>query len=187
LSAALIALAAPAFAQTGPNAAAAAAPPQKADDSAPGDIIVTATKRSENLQRVPLAVSVVTGADLVRSGGINLENVEYLVPALNFRKSGVPINQSIFLRGVGTSTFSIAGEPSVSTVLDGVVLSRAGEAFTDLVDVERIEVLRGPQGTLFGKNSSAGVITIVSKKPTKNFEAFAEGSYFSNDELSRAR
>ena len=183
-SAALIALAAPALAQTGP--ADAAAPQQKADDTAPGEIIVTATKRAENLQRVPLAVSVVTGADLVRSGGINLENVEYLVPTLNFRKSGVPINQSIFLRGVGTSTFSIAGEPSVSTVLDGVVLSRAGEAFTDLVDVERIEVLRGPQGTLFGKNSSAGVINIVSKKPTKDLEAFAEGSYFSDDEY-RAR
>ncbi len=179
-TAAVIALTAPAFAQTGP--ADAAAPQQKVDDTAPGEIIVTATKRSESLQRVPLAVSVVSGADLARSGGVNLENVQYLVPTLNFRKSGVPINQSIFLRGVGTSTFSIAGEPSVSTVLDGVVLSRAGEAFTDLVDIERIEVLRGPQGTLFGKNSSAGVVNIVGKKPGKELGAFAEGSYFSDDE-----
>ena len=182
--AAAAAMAAPALAQTGP--ADAAAPQQKADDSAPGEIIVTATKRAENLQRVPVAVSVVNAADLARSGSINLEGVQYLVPTLNFRKSGVPINQSIFLRGVGTSTFSIAGEPSVSTVLDGVVLSRAGEAFTDLVDIERIEVLRGPQGTLFGKNSSAGVVNIVSKKPTKDLEAFAEGSYFSDEEY-RAR
>ena len=98
----------------------------------------------------------------------------------------MPINQSIFLRGVGTSTFSIAGEPSVSTVLDGVVLSRAGEAFTDLVDIERIEVLRGPQGTLFGKNSSAGVVNIVSKKPTDRTQGYVEGSYLTDDEF-RAR
>ena len=176
--------AAPALAQTGP--ADAAAPPQAAEDTAPGEIIVTATKRAENLQRVPIAVSVVSSADLARSGGINLENVQYLVPTLNFRKSGVPINQSIFLRGVGTSTFSIAGEPSVSTVLDGVVLSRAGEAFTDLVDIERIEVLRGPQGTLFGKNSSAGVVNIVSKKPTNKTQGYVEGSYLTDDEF-RAR
>ena len=75
------------------------------------------------------------------------------------------INQSLFLRGVGTSTFSIAGEPSISTVVDGVVYSRAGEAFSDLIDIDRIEVLRGPQGTLFGKNASAGVINIVTKRP----------------------
>ncbi len=182
-SAALVSHAVPALAQSGQPASAA---PSQAADTAPAEIIVTATKRAESLQRVPLAVSVVGSVDLARSGGINLENIEYLVPTLNFRKASVPINQSIFLRGVGTSTFSIAGEPSVSTVLDGVVLSRAGEAFTDLVDIERIEVLRGPQGTLFGKNSSAGVINIVSKKPTDRPSIFAEGSYYSDNEY-RAR
>ena len=153
-----------------------------ADDGEIGEIIVTAQKRSERLQDVPVAVSVVSGATLEAQGGVNIENAQYLVPTLNFRKSGTTINQSLFLRGVGTSTFSIAGEPSVSTVLDGVVYSRAGEAFGDLVDIERIEVLRGPQGTLFGKNASAGVVNIVSKRPTENFEGSVEASYFSKSE-----
>jgi iron complex outermembrane receptor protein len=151
-------------------------------DTTPADIIVTAQKRSERLQDVPLAVSVISGDALEAQGGINLENAQYLVPTLTFRKSGTSINQSLFLRGVGTSTFSIAGEPSVSTVLDGVVYSRAGEAFADLVDIERVEVLRGPQGTLFGKNASAGVVNIVSRRPTRDFEGYVEASYFDRSE-----
>ena len=169
---ALALMAAPAFAQD-------AAP---ADDGAIDEIIVTAQKRSERLQDVPVAVSVVSGATLEAQGGVNIENAQYLVPTLNFRKSGTTINQSLFLRGVGTSTFSIAGEPSVSTVLDGVVYSRAGEAFGDLVDIERLEVLRGPQGTLFGKNASAGVVNIVSKRPTDDFEGTLEASFFTKSE-----
>jgi iron complex outermembrane recepter protein len=169
---ALALMATPAFAQD-------AAP---ADEGEIGEIIVTAQKRSERLQDVPVAVSVVSGATLEAQGGVNIENAQYLVPTLNFRKSGTTINQSLFLRGVGTSTFSIAGEPSVSTVLDGVVYSRAGEAFGDLVDIERIEVLRGPQGTLFGKNASAGVVNIVSKRPTDRFEGSAEASFFTKSE-----
>jgi iron complex outermembrane receptor protein len=153
------------------------------DSEAPGEIVVTAQKRSERLQDVPVAVSVVSGNVLEAQGGANIENAQYLVPTLNFRKSGTTINQSLFLRGVGTSTFSIAGEPSVSTVLDGVVYSRAGEAFGDLVDIERIEVLRGPQGTLFGKNASAGVVNIVSRAPTDKFEGSVEASYFSKSEF----
>ena len=153
-----------------------------AEDEAVGEIIVTAQKRSERLQDVPVAVSVVSGATLEAQGGVNIENAQYLVPTLNFRKSGTTINQSLFLRGVGTSTFSIAGEPSVSTVLDGVVYSRAGEAFGDLVDIERLEVLRGPQGTLFGKNASAGVVNIVSKRPTNDFEGTIEASFFTKSE-----
>jgi iron complex outermembrane recepter protein len=153
-----------------------------ADEEAIGEIIVTAQKRSERLQDVPVAVSVVSGATLEAQGGVNIENAQYLVPTLNFRKSGTTINQSLFLRGVGTSTFSIAGEPSVSTVLDGVVYSRAGEAFGDLVDIERLEVLRGPQGTLFGKNASAGVVNIVSKRPTNDFEGTLEASFFTKSE-----
>ena len=154
-----------------------------AEEEAKNDeIIVTAQKREENLQDIPLAVSVIGGEAIANNGGITLENAQYLVPSLNFRKSGTSLNQALFLRGVGTINFSIAAEPSVAAVLDGVVLSRAGEGFTDLFDVERIEVLRGPQGTLFGKNASAGVVSIVTKRPTADFGITAEASYFSENE-----
>jgi iron complex outermembrane recepter protein len=168
---ALISFGNPAFAQSADDAEVSAA-----------DIVVTAQKREEKLQDIPLAVSVVGGAAIANNGGITLENAQYLVPSLNFRKSGTSLNQALFLRGVGTINFSIAAEPSVAAVLDGVVLSRAGEGFTDLFDVERIEVLRGPQGTLFGKNASAGVVSIVTKRPTADFGATVEASYFTKNE-----
>jgi iron complex outermembrane receptor protein len=166
LSAIVLALSAtPSFAQDAPD-----------DEAAFGDIVVTAQKREENLQSVPLAISVVGSEQLDRSGSLTLESAQYMVPSLNFRKAGTTLNQALFLRGVGTINFSIAAEPSVAAVLDGVVLSRAGEGFTDLFDVERIEVLRGPQGTLFGKNASAGVVSIVTKRPTSDFEGTVEGT-----------
>ena len=172
-------LGAPAWAQDAakPQAAVPSAP----DASVPGEIVVTAQKRSERLQDVPVAVSVISGAQIAAQGAVNLEGAQYLVPTLNFRKSGTTINQSLFLRGVGTSTFSVAGEPSISTVVDGVVYSRAGEAFSDLIDIDRIEVLRGPQGTLFGKNTSAGVINIVTQRPGNVFAGSVEGSFFTGN------
>ena len=164
------------------QADAQTAQPAETEGTTPGDIIVTAQKRSERLQDVPLAVTVVGGDLLQQQGRTSIEGAQYLVPSLNFLKSGTTLNQSIFLRGVGTATFSIAGEPSVSTVVDGVVFSRAGEAFSDLVDIDRMEVLRGPQGTLFGKNASAGVINIVSKQPTRELGGYVEAGYFSRAE-----
>ena len=163
---ALIVFAAPAMAQDAAEDGA----------SSGNEIIVTAQKREENLQEVPLAISVIGGEALENAGTLNLESAQYLVPSLNFRKSGTTLNQALFLRGVGTINFSIAAEPSVAAVLDGVVLSRAGEGFTDLFDVERIEVLRGPQGTLFGKNASAGVVSIVTRRPTDEFEGTVEAT-----------
>lgn len=170
-----IVTAAPAFAQTGTTA-------PTAEDSAPAEIVVTAQKRSERLQDVPVAVSVVSGTALEAQGKVSLEGAVNLVPSLNFLKSGTTLNQSLFLRGVGTATFSIAGEPSVSTVVDGVVYSRSGEAFSELIDVDRLEVLRGPQGTLFGKNASAGVINIISRRPTADFGGYVEAGYFTQKE-----
>ena len=167
-------IAVPVAAQTAPAQTAAAV----VEADAPADIIVTAQKREQRLQDVPVAVSVVSGAQLANQGRVSIESLTSLVPSFTFLKSGTTLNQSLFLRGVGTSTFSIAGEPSVSTVVDGVVFSRSGEAFSDLFDVERIEVLRGPQGTLFGKNASAGVINVVSKKPGKDLGGFVEGGFF---------
>ncbi|WP_309610836.1 TonB-dependent receptor [Sphingomonas sp.] len=174
----------PALAQAAaPAASDAVAPPAAATEAqAPAEIVVTAQKRSERLQNIPLAVSVVSGAALSAAGKPSVESAAQLVPALNFLKSGTTLNQTIFLRGVGTASFSIAGEPSVSTVVDGVVYARSGEAFSDLIDIDRLEVLRGPQGTLFGKNASAGVINITTQMPKHVFGGSVEASYFSKSE-----
>ncbi len=169
---ALIALlATPAIAQDAP-----------AEEENSGEIIVTANKRAENLQDVPAAVSVVSAQQLENLGAVNIENVTASVPSLGFRKGGTSLNSSLFLRGVGTINFSIAAEPSVAVVLDGVVLARAGEGFGDLNDVERIEVLRGPQSTLFGKNASAGIVSLVSKMPEDRFGGSIEASFFQGNE-----
>lgn len=172
LASATLALLSPAI------AAAQSAPAAAEDDAASGEIIVTAQKRSERLQDVPVAVSVVGGDAVAASSKPSLEGAVQLVPSLNFVKAGTSLNQTLFLRGLGTTSFSIAVEPTVSTVLDGVVLSRSAEAFSDLVDIDRIEVLRGPQSTLFGRNASAGVINIVSRRPKDVVGGDIEGSVF---------
>jgi iron complex outermembrane receptor protein len=145
-------------------------------------IVVTAQKREQSLQEVPVALTYVDGTQLETRGGFNIEQLKMLVPSLNIRKTNTALNQALFLRGVGTINFAIAAQPSVATVVDGVVLSSAGEAFGDLYDIERIEVLRGPQGTLFGKNASAGVVSIVSRMPTEDFGAYGEVGWFEDNE-----
>lgn len=150
-------------------------------------VVVTAQKREQALADVPVAVTYVEGERLETTGGYNIEQMKALVPSLNLRKTNTPLNQALFLRGVGTINFAIAAQPSVATVLDGVVLASAGEAFGDLYDVERIEVLRGPQGTLFGKNASAGVVNIVSRMPGDIFSGYFDlGWYEDNERRARA-
>ena len=153
------------------------------DEGRLDEIVVTAQKREQRLQDVPIAVSVVSGDLAESSGSFNIEALRTLVPSLNIRKTNTSLNQSLFLRGVGTINFAIAAQPSVATVLDGVVLSSAGEAFGDLYDIERIEVLRGPQGTLFGKNASAGVVNIVTKRPGKTLNGYVDVSWFEGNEM----
>lgn len=179
----------PALAQqtTAPKAKAAKekAADQQASDTnqAPGMIIVTAQKRAQNVQTVPVAVTVLSGKELATAPVPGVASAVNMVPSLNFLQSGTTLNQTIFLRGVGTASFSIAGEPSVSTVVDGVVYARSGEAFSDMIDIARMEVLRGPQGTLFGKNASAGVINIVTQKPVDYFTGSVSASYFDRNEI----
>ncbi|WP_041558410.1 TonB-dependent receptor [Novosphingobium sp. PP1Y] len=146
------------------------------------EIIVTAQKVKENAQSVPIAISAVSGDRLEQTGATSLENITRIVPSVTFRKGTTSANSAIVMRGVGTITFSIAAEPSVSTVVDGVVLSRSGQAFMDLVDADRLEVLRGPQGTLFGKNASAGLVNIVSKGGTDTLQAEAKAEWYEGDE-----
>lgn len=146
------------------------------------EIIVTAQKVQENAQDVPIAITAVSGARLEQTGTTSLESITRIVPSVTFRKGTTSANSAIVMRGVGTITFSIAAEPSVSTVVDGVVLSRSGQAFMDLVDAERLEVLRGPQGTLFGKNASAGLVNIVSKGGTSTLQAEARAEWYEGNE-----
>lgn len=151
------------------------------------DIVVTATRRSEPLQKVPIAVSVITG-DVMRSSNINnLRDVATQIPSLSFRTAASNKDQALFLRGLGTVSTSPGVESSTSTVIDGVVLARQGQATLDLLDIDHIEVLRGPQGTLFGKNASAGVLNIITKKPTDKFNAFINAAYYTRGDELRAQ
>ncbi|KAA8735709.1 TonB-dependent receptor [Acinetobacter qingfengensis] len=149
-------------------------------------IVVTATRREESLQKVPVAVSIVSGRDLDKKQKSSLETIVSEVPTVNFRAGASNKDTSLFVRGVGTISTSPGVEPSVSTVVDGVVYSRPGQATLDLLDVDRIEVLRGPQGTLFGKNASAGVINIVTKKPTNDPSGYVD-VYATNDGEQRVK
>ncbi|WP_293747262.1 TonB-dependent receptor [uncultured Paraglaciecola sp.] len=145
-------------------------------------ITVTAQKRVENLNEVPVAVTVLREDQINSAFSANIEGLQALVPSVSFRKGNTTRNSAITIRGVGTISFSVAAEPSVSTVVDGVVLGRSGQAFVDLYDLERIEVLRGPQGTLFGKNASAGVVNITTKRPSDEFEGSFEATLFQDNE-----
>lgn len=152
------------------------------DDGGFEQIEVTAQKRVEKLNEVPVAVSVLRSEQIDSTFSSSFEGLQNLVPSVSFRKGTTTRNSAITVRGIGTISFSVAAEPSVSTVVDGVVLGRSGQAFTDLYDLERIEVLRGPQGTLFGKNASAGVVNITTKRPTGATEGMVEATIFQDNE-----
>ncbi len=154
-----------------------------ADNAQVEEVIVTAQRREERLQNVPVAVTVVSGDQLSQRQTFSSEQLVQAVPSLTFRKGTTNVNSALNIRGIGTISFSAGAEPAVSTVVDGVVLARSGQAFFDFFDVERIEVLRGPQGTLFGKNASAGVVSIVTKRPSATPTGFVEGSYFEGNEI----
>ncbi|USV99321.1 TonB-dependent receptor [Pseudomonas pergaminensis] len=149
-------------------------------------VTVTATRREESLQKVPVAVSVLDGEQLERDNRNGVASIAQQVPSLNFRTGASNKDTSLFVRGVGTISTSPGVEPTVATVIDGVVYARPGQATLDLLDLERIEVLRGPQGTLFGKNASAGVLNITSKAPTAETHGYVDQSVYSGNE-SRTR
>lgn len=146
------------------------------------EVIVTATKRASNLQDVAVAVTAL-GEELLQEAQINnADELTFVVPSLNMQRGGDPRSSSFAIRGIGTQSFSSAVEPSVSTMLDGVVMGQSGQAFMQLLDVERVEVLRGPQGTLFGKNSTGGVVHIVTKNPSEKQTAEMMGAVVTDNE-----
>ncbi len=154
----------------------------KKDDEKLDRITVTATKREESIQDVPVAVTVISGERLEQLNLNNVSTITSQVPTLNFRANASNKDTALFIRGVGTISTSPGVEPTVSTVVDGVVFPRPGMATLDLMDIDRIEVLRGPQGTLFGKNASAGVLNIVSTPISSTLERFVDLSYFQGRE-----
>lgn len=159
-------LSALAFASSAQAQSTAGTPGDEANGGGLEEIIVTAQKREQNLQDVAVAVSAITSEAIVTKGITQFENLVTASPGLTITQGTIPTASSINLRGIGTSAFSISVEPSVAVVVDDVAVLQQAQAFANLVDIERIEVLRGPQGTLFGKNASAGAINIVTKGPT---------------------
>jgi iron complex outermembrane receptor protein len=175
------------LASTAPVAAPPAPPPPEVaadgqaaaapDAAAPGDVIVTAQRRQERAQDVPIALSVVSAGDLTRTGAFNVNRLQQLQPSLQFYSSN-PRNSSINIRGLGTP-FGLTNdgiEQGVGFYLDGVYVGRVGASTFDFVDVDRIEVLRGPQGTLYGKNTTAGAVNISTRAPSFTPEAQFEAS-----------
>ncbi|MDE2042186.1 MAG: TonB-dependent receptor plug domain-containing protein, partial [Alphaproteobacteria bacterium] len=163
-------MALPATAQTASASAPAAAPA----DTGLAEIVVTATKRAQNLQDVPVAVTALS-ADTIKDQRINeFGDLTRAAASLTVTQAPASPNNAIVLRGIGTYAFSIGVEPSVAVIVDDVPVVQQAQAFDNLNDVDRIEVLRGPQGTLFGKNASAGAINIVTKDPGKSLSVSGE-------------
>ncbi len=174
LSASLVALSSPALAQT------SAATPQSSDnaaDESTGDIVVIAQGRSQRLSDVPVAVSAVSAETLQNSGANDIRSLNQVAPSLLVSSTGSEANGSARIRGIGTVGDNPGLESSVPVFIDGVYRSRSGIGLNELGEIDRIEVLRGPQGTLGGRNSSAGLISIFSRKPDFTFGANGEATY----------
>ena len=142
-----------------------------------GDVVVTARRRAERAQEVPIAISVLGGAALADTGAFNVARVQQLQPTLQFYSSN-PRNSAINIRGLG-APFGLTNdgiEQGVGFYVDGVYIGRIGASTFDFVDVDRVEVLRGPQGTLYGKNTTAGAINTTTRAPSFTPEARVEAS-----------
>lgn len=165
------------------NASKTAATATADSDGSPNDIVVTARKVKETLQDTPLAVSVVTGESLERTGFVQVSEIARFIPGFSLSPLNTTRATGSKIRGINTFSFSDGFESSVSTVVDGVVLGRESQGFTDFLDISAIEVIKGPQGTLFGKNASAGVVNIRTNDPEFSYGAIADASYGSFNEF----
>jgi outer membrane receptor protein involved in Fe transport len=152
----------------------AAVPAEAVDE---GVIIVTATQRAEALSDVPVAVSAYGGEQLQNSGITDIRALNQLAPSLSVSGATSEVNFVARIRGIGTVGENPGLESSVGLFVDGVYRSRTGVGLTELGEIERIEVLRGPQGTLFGRNTSAGLINIITAKPRFEIGGYASASY----------
>ena len=152
-----------------------------ADDTANNEIVVTAQGRSQRLADVPVAISAVSAETLQNSGANDIRQLNQVAPSLLVSSTGSEANGSARIRGIGTVGDNPGLESSVPVFIDGVYRSRSGIGLNELGEIDRIEVQRGPQGTLGGRNSSAGLISIYSKKPSFEFGATGEVTYGNYD------
>lgn len=138
------------------------------------EVLVTATKRTEGLQDVPISMSVMQGAMIQEQGLADLEDLAVYMPNVHIAQAGA--GDQLFIRGIGSGV-NYGFEQSVGTFIDGVYYGRGRNSRAAFLDLERVEVLKGPQSTLFGKNTIAGAINITTAKPTDEFEGYVEGTY----------
>jgi iron complex outermembrane receptor protein len=166
----LLALSTPAFAQDATTSATAEQAPEDT-----GDIIVTATRSETLLSKTPIAMTAISGEGLREAGVTDSTRLNDLVPNLQISATGDAARISI--RGVTSTDNTEKGDPSAAFLLDGVYLARPIEALNSFYDLARVEVLRGPQGTLYGRNTTAGVINVIAARPTDQFEGSVSGTY----------
>jgi iron complex outermembrane receptor protein len=153
-------------------------PPAPAEEAAPEivgleEVVVTSQKRQQSLQDVPLSVSAFSGDLLKSSRMADIRGIVDFTPGFS-GKTEDGFTDALSMRGIATNDFGIGGDPSVAMFVDGIWSGRTGGVMTALYDVERAEVVKGPQGTLFGRNSIAGAVSIITNKPENAFEANAE-------------
>jgi iron complex outermembrane receptor protein len=155
-----------------------------AQDEAPssGDIVVTAQRRSESMMSVPVAISAFSGDTLTKSGIATVQAVQIATPALVVNNTG-PYFQA-FIRGIGSRLLQNGFDPSVATYMDGRYISRQTAMSADLFDVQRVEVLKGPQGVLFGRNASAGAIRIITNEVSDQAEGMFKVGYGNYNHLT---
>lgn len=192
LSSAMTAFAfAPAYAQSGPDADGEATSSANAASRQSGldEIIVTARRTAETQQDVPVALTAISGDFLDRQNVMDAGALPRLAPSLTFaQQPGSLSAAAVFIRGIGNNEPSALSEQGVGVYMDGVYLARAGGAVFDLMDLERVEVLRGPQGTTFGRNTIGGAIQLVSKRPADEFGVSAKAGFARyNDWFVRSR
>lgn len=155
------------------------------DNVGVAEIVVTAQKRSENLQDVPISITAVTSDALEGRGVRSVAEISNFAPNVQLESSAPIVSSSQiltgFIRGIGQNDLSSSLEPGVGVYLDGVILARSIGANVDLLDIERIEILKGPQGTLFGRNTIGGAISVVTRDPAEEFAFRGETTYGSRD------
>ena len=146
------------------------------------EVVVTAQKREEPLQKVPVTVTAISGSELMQDGLLDVRSLEAAVPGLTLTEAGSTV--APYLRGIGSNSTDPSNEPSVATYIDGVYIPSGASNFFEFNNIERIEVLRGPQGTLFGRNATGGVIQVITKDPTHEASADASVSYGNYDSIN---